>query len=129
MKNIKVVVVSRETVGKTKSIGYEKVKLEEWKGIDGEGLLTHGFLLDSFRKLMGRTLTLIDSSIINKSQNKAMKDIVRNIYSDEMEFAAEFCFDQVKLNNMANKSFKQAEKNGDIIESVNIEDALGVEKS
>lgn len=127
MKNIKVVIVTHETVGKTKAVGYEKVELEKWEGVDGEDLLTHAFLLDSFRKLMGRTLTLIDSSIINKSQNKAMKDIIRNIYSDEMGFAAEFCFDQVKLNNMATKSLKEAMKEGGTIESVSTEDALGVE--
>ena len=62
----------------------------------GERLLTHASSTPS-RKVMGRTLTIIDASIKDRQHNKAVKDLIRGIFSDEMEFAADMCFDQQKL--------------------------------
>ncbi len=107
------------------NISYQSVSSGEWTRLDGEKALSHSFLMDSFRKIMGRTLTLIDASIHDKQQNKAMKDIVRNIFSDEMEFAAQFAFDQEKLDKMANASYEEADPAD--IKSVTIEEALGVD--
>ena len=117
MKNVQVVKVTKEEVGGKKHIGYHLIPLEDYKGIGGERLLTHSFILDSFRKLMGRTLTIIDSSIPDKQQNKAMKNLVRQIFSDEMEFAAEWGFDQKIFENL---------KVEDAGEPITIEEALGV---
>lgn len=116
MSNVKEVVV----VGKKKDfISYEFVGIENYKGANGERFLSYGFLLDSFRKIMGKTLTIIDACIVDKTQNKAVKDIIREVISEEMDFSAEFGFDQGKLMKDIDMS-KVPEG------SVTIEEALGV---
>jgi hypothetical protein len=103
-------------------IAYKPFPLDTWTDAHdvGERLITHAFLLDCYRKTMGRTLTIIDASIQDKQQNKAMKDLVRGIYSDEMGFAADMCFDQEKVQKH-NKNFNPEE-----VKPVSIEYALGV---
>jgi len=99
---------------------YELVKLKDWKGADGEHLLTHAFLMDTMRKLMGRALTIIDASI-SGTQNKAMKDLVRQAFSDEMSFAADWAFDQNKLMAMVPDDIDP-----ETLGTVTVEEALGV---
>lgn len=99
-------------------ISYETLSLSDYEGADGEVALTHSFVMDVLRKIMGKTLTVIDASISDKQQNKAIKDLIRGIISDEMSFAADMAFDQEKLMEMADQTVF-----GD---AVSIEEALGV---
>lgn len=91
----------------------------------GERALTHGFVMDILRKVMGGTLTIIDASIHDEKQNKAIKDLIRRVISDEMEFAAEWAFDQKEFQKMVDEI---SEEELDKLESVSIEEALGIEK-
>ena len=86
----------------------------------GEIAITHSFLLDSYRKILGKVLTVIDSSISDERQNKAMKDIIKEIISKEMEFSAMMCFDQKELQKDIPDDVEG--------EEVDIEEVLGVEK-
>jgi hypothetical protein len=99
---------------------------ESYGAVPGERLLTHSFLMDSFRKLMGRTLTIIDASVHEEIQNKAMKDLVRNVYSDEMEFASDWAFDQEILVKMGEENFEELSDEEMENSAVTIEEALGV---
>lgn len=101
-------------------LAYETLPIEKWEPQFGERLITHAFLMDVLRKVMGRVLTVIDASVVGQ-QNKAMKDIVREIISNEMEFAADMCFDQKQLQEQVSLNMKE-------IEPVTIEDALGVKQ-
>jgi hypothetical protein len=132
MENVKVEVV---VVGKEKEfVSYQSMPLAEWvnahtmgsagtasgtveKFVASERLLTHGFLMDTMRKLMGKTLTIIDASV-SGPQNKAMKDLVRGTFSDEMGFAAEWAFDQKNIEDLEDL---------DGADAVSIEEALGVQ--
>jgi len=106
-------------------ISYEPVSIDEYNAYEGEKALSHSFVMDCFRKIMGRTLTIIDASVHEKQQNKAMKDLVRNIFSDEMEFVADMAYDQEIICKMANET---ADEIGiENMQSVSIEEALGVE--
>ncbi len=105
-------------------VSYSPVEIADYKPIEGEKFATHSFVMDVMRKLMGRTLTLIDASVVSKTQNKAMKDVVRNIFSDEMEFTAEMLFDQKVLDEMIPDDIDPAK-----LGSVSIEEALGVEEN
>src|SRR6187551_1259359 len=104
-------------------ISYARQDIEEYEAMKGECALTHKFLMDSFRKLMGRTLTVIDACTGDKQQNKAMKDLIRQIYSDEMEFSGQFAYDQEVLQKLATASMAVADK---LPEPITIEEALGV---
>lgn len=105
-------------------VSYEIKSVEDCTSTVGERFLTHGFLIDTLRKVMGRTLTLIDASITDKQQNKATKDIIRNVFSDEMEFAADWAFDQIKIQAVAEENYKDVDLED--VETVTIEEALGV---
>jgi len=97
---------------------------------DGERALTHSFLMDTLRKVMGKTLTIVDASVMDKTQNKAMKDLLRGVFSDEMEFSAEMAFDQDIQTKLANESFEalsEKEQEEVLKSSVSIEEVLGVE--
>ena len=108
--------------GNGKLVSYHSNPIEKWEAIDGEKALSYSFLMDSFRKIMGRTLTMIDASIDDKQKNKAMKDIVRGIFGDEMEFAADMIYDQEKLQKLA----PEPEDMENLGEPISIEEALGV---
>lgn len=88
----------------------------------GEKLATHGFVQDVLRKVMGETLTIIDASVVDVRQNKAMKDLLRKCISDQMEFIADMMYDQNVLSKLATEAY---DKNG-MMEPVTIEEALGV---
>lgn len=90
---------------------------------EGERLLSHSFIMDTMRKLMGRTLTIIDASIVDREQKKAIKDLIRQTYSDEMGFATEWAFDQKVMDNMIPEDIDPTE-----LGTVTVEQALGVEK-
>jgi len=106
---------------KNDCVSYETEKIKDYKGIDGEKALSHSFVMDTLRKLMGKTLTIIDATISDERQNKSTKDLIRNIYSDEMEFSANLAFDQDKIQKMIPDI--EPEQLG----QVSIEEALGVE--
>lgn len=99
-------------------ISYETLSLSDYEGADGEVALTYSFVMDVLRKIMGKTLTVIDASVSDKQQNKAIKDLIRGIISDEMSFAADMAFDQEKLMEMGAGS--------QLGEAVSVEEALGV---
>ena len=122
MSKVKQIVVVEDESAPAGYVEYSLVDLDMYEGSFGEKALSHLFLMDSFRKLMGRTLTLVDSSITDKQQNKAMKDILRGIFSDEMEFAAQLAFDQKKITVAASKAYEKNEMEG----TVEIEEVLGV---
>ena len=94
--------------------------------IQGERALTHSFLMDTLRKVMGRTLTIVDASVHDKTQNKAMKDLIRQIFSDEIEFSAEWAFDQSVLQKQAENYFKDKTDKEIEDSAMDIEDVLGV---
>lgn len=89
---------------------------------EGERLLSHSFFMDSMRRLMGKTLTIADASLSDKEQKKAVKDLIRNMFSDEMAHEADWAYDQEVITKMANEQFPDLED----IKSVSIEEALGV---
>ena len=119
MSKVNEVVVVKKEEG---FVSYQKVEASNYETNCGERFLSHGFLMDTLRKVMGRTLTIIDSSIVDKQQNKAMKDLIRGIFSDEMEFSAEWAFDQDKVQALIPEDVEINE-----VDAVTIEEALGVE--
>lgn len=46
-------------------------------------LADYSFVQNRLKKILGQVLTVIDSSIVETKQNKAVKDIIRNYFVDE----------------------------------------------
>jgi hypothetical protein len=49
----------------------------------GSSLADYSFIQNEFRNMLGKVLTIIDASIVDPKQNKAIKDIIRNEFIDE----------------------------------------------
>jgi hypothetical protein len=127
---VEIVKVSKSVNG----INYETTSIDSYFGLNGSGessgaakgekALTHSFVMDTLRKVMGGVLTVIDASIHEEKQNKALKDLIRRIISDEMEFATNFSFDQKEFQKFVDE-IPDSELNK--LEPISIEEALGVE--
>ena len=124
MKTIKIVTTKKVQDGTE----YIELTGEQWLKTDtlffDEKLITHTFLLSSLSRLLGKTLTVIDASVVDKQQNKAMKDMLRNIFSNEMNLTADRCFDQEKTCELANECVKEGTK----IVPVSVEEVLGIKE-
>ena len=118
MSDVKVVECSREKG----FISYQAVNILEWERIEGEKALSFSFNKDTLRKVMGRMLTIVDACIVDPKQNKAMKDLVREVIQDEIEFSSEMAYDQEILQDSISEDFDPAE-----FTPVTLEEALGVE--
>ncbi|SRR6266567_4238095 len=67
----------------------------------GDALATYGFVFSEFSKVLGKVLTLIDASMAEPRQNKAFKDIVKNVFADEYGFLSEMLLDQSVIEKSA----------------------------
>jgi hypothetical protein len=123
MNKIKEIVVVKNLSHGT---SYEDVSIDKYEGMCEEKALSHSYVMNTLKKLMGRTLTLIDASIVDKTQNKSVKDIIRGIYSDEMNFLSDITYNQEMMNEMASEHFEGMSDEDMLEDSVTIEEALGV---
>ena len=117
-----IAISSKENFNGEKCVGYELVDISKYEAVEGERALSHTFLLDSFRKIMGRTLTVIDGAIVDERQNKALKDQIRNIFSDEIEFSSNWAFGQGIIGKLV-----ESIPDKQIGAPVSIEEMLGVD--
>jgi predicted outer membrane repeat protein len=112
-------------------VSYEDISLDMYFSLNGSGMsggaikgekaLSYSFLMDTLRKLMGKTLTIIDASILEKQQNKAIKDLIRNAFSDEIDFASEMAFEQREIQKLIPKDIDVEN-----MPETSIEEVLGV---
>ena len=121
----KYVVVSQDDAGRPK---YElrkidirsDVKDKNWE--EGDKLVTYQFVQQRMNKLLGQVLTIIDASIGEKIQNKAVKDIIKNTFIDEYVELTDMLYDK--------KGLREAEENASDkeITEVSTDEALGLKK-
>jgi len=96
----------------------------------GEKAIAFSLVMDLFRKIMGKTLTIIDSSIVEPKQNKAMKDLLRDVFDKQLTFVSGLAFNQDEICKMAEEAYKENPNGcGEEVnpEEVSIEQVLGVE--
>jgi len=102
---------------------YEIQDIKKYIAYEGERALTTSFVMHMLGKVMGKTLTIIDASVVDKQQNKSMKDLLRNVFSDAMDTVSEYGFDQKIICKIANDNCPD---NLEGVETVSVEEALGV---
>lgn len=64
----------------------------------GDKLASYSFISWRLKKLTGKILTIIDASIPEQKQNKAVKDIIKGIFFDEYTEVCDFLIDKSCLN-------------------------------
>lgn len=122
MSRIKEVVKVVEVIGGGSSYVIEPI--EKYIAFQTERALTCSFAMNILGKVMGKVLTVIDASVSEKTQNKAMKDLIRGIMSNMMEIVSENAFDQEYMCKVANENCPE-----DIdTEGISVEEALGVKQ-
>jgi hypothetical protein len=57
-----------------------------------EKLADYSFIFKELKTMLGRVLTVIDASIVDPKQNKAMKDIIRNSFIEEYSFLSDMLY-------------------------------------
>ena len=82
-------------VVKNISDGQPTGKVDDLK--DQEKLADYTFIFKELRMMLGKVLTVIDASITEPKQNKAIKDIIRNTFIDEYSFLSDMIYgDMIK---------------------------------
>lgn len=66
-----------------------------------DALATYGFVFGEFSKVLGKVLTLVDASMSEPRQNKAFKDIIKNVFADEYGFLSEMLLEQSEIEKSA----------------------------
>lgn len=123
-----------ETVQVTKSDGSKDYDVldsyvtrsieEEGSPFEGEKLATNAFIMRVMGHLLGKVLTTIEATTANEKQAKAIKDLMRGHFSEEMDFVGSILFDQKELDESATEAFD----NGEIMAPVAIDEVLGLDK-
>lgn len=80
----------------SESPAYKTYRWTDFNGKDVEqpyvSAADHSFVLNTLKGLTGRVLTLVEASCSDKEQRKAMKDIVKMIFSEEMNHVSSIMF-------------------------------------
>jgi predicted kinase len=92
--------------------------------IADEKLVTFNFLQRVIGNLSGQFFTIIDATVVDREQKKAVKDLIRGVVSKEYEVISDFVYDQEKMSKLATESFEEAESRGEVIEGVDLVDML-----
>lgn len=71
-------------------------------------LADYGFIKGNLTNLLGRILTIIDASISEKVQNKAVKDIIRGEFIDEYVHLSNSLCNQDEMDKLT-KNFSDEE--------------------
>ncbi len=78
-----------------------------WKDFNGMSIeqpdvsvADHSFVLNTLKGISSRMLTLVEASIADKEQRKALKDIVKIIFSEEMNHVQATMFSRKHIDEL-----------------------------
>lgn len=93
---------------------------------NGVKLADYAFIQATLRTMLGQVLTVIDASILDKIQNKAIKDIIRGQFIDQYLFLSDQMNDKEEIEAMV-KDFEENLTDEDMskLEAVTNEEVAG----
>jgi len=105
---------------------YDKkdISVENEVEIGNASLATFGFVERLVAGIMGDVLTIIDASIQDSKQNKAIKDLIKKSLGERLEFCADWLQDQDAIDKQIQETMTDEEL--EEVEPVDIDVALGV---
>ena len=100
LSQIKVMLNKEEVESKlarTIKLGRQRIKLNSlgFSSIDSQ-----------FQNLLGKVLTVVDSSISGERQNKAMKDLIRSKFYEQINWVSELCGVDITTDSSSTKKSK-----------------------
>ena len=116
---------STEVMGKESYDAYESKSIEnDTTSIPGTKLADNAFVLRVMGHLLGNVLTTVEATTVNEKQAKAIKDLMRQHFSREMEFVSSMMYDQQELDTAAEEAMKDVPD--EEVVTVTIDEVLGV---
>lgn len=61
--------------------------------------LNYSVVETQIRFLQGKVLTVIEASIINEPQQKAVKDLIKKMFSEQLSWIADLCFPELPMRS------------------------------
>jgi len=114
-----------ETLGGERCDAYDSKNISEVEvGVPDTKLADHAFVLRVMGHLLGKVLTTVEATTSSDKQAKAIKDLMRGHFFDEMEFIGSMLFNQEEVDKMAEESMEGL--SDEEITSVEIDEVLGV---
>lgn len=104
--------------------GYEEKEIINKMSEFGEKLADNAFVCAVMSHLLGKVLTTVEATTPSDKQAKAIKDIMRGHFSEELGFVSEMMFDQEKVCAVANAEAEKMTENELAESAVDIDDAL-----
>lgn len=92
--------------------------------IEDTKLADHAFILRVMGHLLGKVLTTVEATTASEKQAKAIKDIIRGHFSEEIAFVSSMLYNQSELDKVAEEAV--AELDDDDFTTVEVEQMLGV---
>lgn len=99
-----------------------------WKDFNGIAIeqpdvsvADHSFVLNTLKGISGRMLTLVEASVADKEQRKALKDIVKIIFSEEMNHVEATMFSRKYLDELCSFAEENAPED---LEPVDVEEFI-----
>lgn len=93
-----------------------------------ENAISHSVFEKTAKTFLGKVLTVIDASISDKKQNKAIKDIIKNDYVNMIMLMVEHTYNQEEMQKCANKHFENVSDEELEASMVDIQDVMGIKE-
>lgn len=110
-----------------------KYKSYQWSDLDGNTIhqpdvsaADHSFVLDVLKRTTGLMLTMIEATVSDKEQRKAQKDLVKGMFSEEMERVTDMMYSRKKIDEWCKIANEQVEglSEDEMPEPVDVEDII-----
>jgi hypothetical protein len=105
-----------------------KIQTYHWVDFNGTAIeqpevsaADHSFVLATLKGISGRMLTLVEASITDKEQRKALKDIVKIMFSEEMNHVEATMFSRKYIDELCTWAEENAPEE---LEPVDVEDII-----
>jgi hypothetical protein len=81
----------------------------------------HTFVLEVLKRISGQMLTLVEASISDKEQRKALKDVVKGFFSEEMNHVSELMYSKEYMEELCQYAEENAPED---LEPVDVEEII-----
>lgn len=109
----------------TNNKAFQTYHWKDFNGIQIEqpdvSVADHSFVLSTLKGISGRMLTLIEASIADKEQRKALKDIVKIMFSEEMNHVEMTMFSRKYMDELCSFAEENAPED---LQAIDVEEFI-----
>lgn len=94
--------------------------------IPGTKLADNAFIMRVMGHLLGKVLTTVEATTASEKQAKAIKDLMRGHFSEEMEFVGDMLFVQEEVQKLGEQYSSEDHSDDNVAVMIHIDEVLGV---